>query len=82
MVNALVEGKLADVQFETEPAFGFSIPKEVPEVPSELLNPRNSWKDKVAYDKKAAELSERFAKNFEQFDAPAEIKNAGPKAVK
>jgi phosphoenolpyruvate carboxykinase (ATP) len=82
MVNALVEGKLAKVPFEIEPSFGFSIPKEVPEVPSELLNPRNSWKDKAAYDKQAADLSQRFAKNFEQFDAPAEIKNAGPKAVK
>jgi phosphoenolpyruvate carboxykinase (ATP) len=82
MVNALVEGKLANVAFEIEPSFGFSIPKEVPEVPSELLNPRNSWKDKAAYDKMAADLSARFAKNFEQFDAPAEIRNAGPKTVK
>ncbi len=82
MVNALVEGRLANVEFEIEPSFGFSIPKQVPEVPSELLNPRNSWKDKAAYDKMAADLSARFAKNFEQFDAPAEIRNAGPKAVK
>jgi phosphoenolpyruvate carboxykinase (ATP) len=82
MVNALVEGKLNNVEFEVEPAFGFSIPKEVPGVPSELLNPRNSWKDKAEYDKKAADLAARFAKNFEQFDAPDAIKNAGPKAVK
>jgi phosphoenolpyruvate carboxykinase (ATP) len=82
MVNALVEGRLANVAFEIEPSFGLSIPREVPEVPSELLNPRNSWKDKAAYDTMAADLAERFAKNFEQFDAPAEIRNAGPKAVK
>jgi phosphoenolpyruvate carboxykinase (ATP) len=82
MVNALVEGKLSSVEFEVEPTLGFSIPKEVPGVPSELLNPRNSWKDKADYDKKAADLAERFAKNFEQFDAPDAIKNAGPKAVK
>jgi len=81
MVNALVEGKLADVEFEVEPSFGLSIPKSCPGVPPELLNPRNSWKDKAAYDKLAAELSARFAKNFEQFDAPPEVKAAAPKPV-
>ncbi len=79
MVDALVEGNLAKVEFEIEPAFGLSIPKSCPEVPPELLKPRNSWKDKAAYDKMAAELSARFAKNFEQFDAPPEVKAAGPK---
>ena len=79
MVNALVEGKLADVEFEIEPSFGFNIPKSAPGVPSELLNPRNSWKDKAAYDRSAAELSALFAKNFEQFDAPPEVRDAGPK---
>ena len=81
MVNALVEGKLAGVEFEVEPSFGLSIPKSCPGVPPELLNPRNSWKDKAAYDKLAAELSARFAKNFEQFDAPPEVKAAAPKPV-
>jgi phosphoenolpyruvate carboxykinase (ATP) len=81
MVNALVEGKLADVEFEIEPAFGLSIPKSCPGVPSELLAPRNSWKDKAAYDKQAADLSQRFAKNFQQFDAPQAVKDAGPKPV-
>ncbi len=82
MVDALVEGKLANAEFEIEPAFGLSIPKSCPGVPSELLAPRNSWKDKAAYDKMAADLSARFAKNFEKFDAPAEVKAAGPKPVK
>ena len=81
MVNALVDGKLADVEFEIEPSFGLSIPKSCPGVPPELLNPRNSWKDKAAYDKLAAELSARFAKNFEQFDAAPEVKAAAPKPV-
>ncbi len=81
MVNAMVEGRLANVEFEVEPSFGFRIPKSVPGVPSELLNPRNSWKDKAAYDKMAADLSARFAKNFEQFEAPREVKEAGPKPV-
>ncbi len=79
MVDALVEGHLANVEFEIEPAFGLTIPKSCPGVPSELLAPRNSWKDKAAYDKMAADLSQRFAKNFQQFDAPPEIREAGPK---
>jgi len=79
MVDALVEGKLANVEFEIEAAFGLSIPKSCPGVPPELLNPRNSWQDKAAYDKMAADLSARFAKNFEQFDASPEVKAAGPK---
>ena len=82
MVEALVEGKLANVEFEVEPAFGLSIPKSCPGVPPELLNPRNSWKDKAAYDKMVADLSARFAKNFEQFDAPPEVKAAGPKPTR
>jgi len=81
MVNALVEGRLNNVGFEIEPSFGLSIPKSVPGVPSDLLKPRNSWDDAAAYDKMAADLSARFEKNFEQFDAPREIKEAGPRAV-
>ena len=49
-------------------------------VPAEVLNPRNAWRDKPAYDKAAQELRNRFAKNFENFDAPPEVKAAGPKA--
>src|SRR5581483_10852163 len=67
MVSAAVNGQLADLEFHTEPAFGFSIPRSCPGVPSELLNPRSSWNDKDAYDRAAAELAERFAKNFERF---------------
>jgi len=82
MVDALVEGQLAQVEYEMEPAFGLSIPKSCPGVPAELLAPRNSWKDKAAYDQTAAELSARFAKNFAKFDAPPEIKAAGPKPAR
>ena len=64
---------------EPEPVFGLKIPKSCPEIPAELLNPRNSWADKAAYDKQAAELAERFRKNFEKFDASPEIRTAGPR---
>ena len=67
-------------EFEIEPTFGFSIPKFCHGVPPQVLNPRNAWPDKAAYDKAAEDLRNRFAKNFENFDAPAEVKAAGPKA--
>src|SRR5437763_12706146 len=57
MVRAITDGILATAEFTAEPAFGLSIPKAVPDVPGELLAPRNMWSDKSAYDHKAAELS-------------------------
>jgi phosphoenolpyruvate carboxykinase (ATP) len=80
MVDHAVEGDLGKIEFETEAAFGLNIPKSCPGIPSEILNPRNSWADKTAYDAAAADLRRRFAKNFEKFDAPAEVRDAGPKA--
>ncbi len=82
MVDGAVEGSLAQVEFEVEPSFGLHIPITCPGVPSRLLNPRNSWTEKAAYDRAAADLCARFAKNFEQFDAPEEVRSAGPKSQK
>lgn len=65
MINAAFRGALTD--FETDSVFGLQIPKSCPEVPSEVLNPRNTWADKEAYDKKATELKAMFDKNFEKF---------------
>jgi phosphoenolpyruvate carboxykinase (ATP) len=81
MVHAAIEDRLSSAEFETDLAFGLSIPKAVPDVPRELLNPRNAWADKTGYDRTAAELADRFAKNFEKFEAPAEVRAAGPARV-
>jgi len=80
MVNAALEGKLDSVEFKQEPIFGLSIPAEVPGVPSEVLNPRVTWKDKAAYDKMAIELAKKFHENFKNFKADSDetIRNAGP----
>jgi phosphoenolpyruvate carboxykinase (ATP) len=82
MVDAAVEGVLIREEFEIEPTFGFSIPKACDGVPPYILNSRNAWPDKAAYDKAAEDLRNRFARNFENFDAPREVKAAGPKAQK
>jgi phosphoenolpyruvate carboxykinase (ATP) len=78
MVRAAIEGKLSNVEFAPDPAFGLSVPKSIPGVPPEFLNAREAWADKAAYDKAAADLAARFAKNFEKFDAPANVRAAGP----
>ena len=73
-------GRLDAVEFITEPAFGLHIPVSCPEVPAEILNPRNSWADKEAYDRQAADLAARFEANFQKFEASASIRAAGPNA--
>jgi phosphoenolpyruvate carboxykinase (ATP) len=81
MVRAAVDGQLNDAEFVRESAFGLMIPVHIAGVPERLLNPRNAWADKSAYDKKATHLAELFAKNFEKFDAPDAVRAAGPAPV-
>ena len=67
MIHAAFDGKLDNVQFVQDPVFGLSIPTECPGVPSEVLNPRDTWSDKAAYDTKARELFEMFENNYKKF---------------
>ncbi len=81
MVNAAIEGKLNDVPITPHPIFGVGIPQKVPNVPDEVLNPRDTWNDKDAYDKQARKLAQMFVDNFKQFEegATQEIRDAAPK---
>ncbi|HLY95159.1 MAG TPA: phosphoenolpyruvate carboxykinase (ATP) [Gaiellaceae bacterium] len=76
LLHAALEGRLDDVEYRTDEVFGFQVPVEVPGVVSQLLDPRSTWSDPAAYDRKARELAEMFRKNFQQF--PAELAAAGP----
>jgi len=80
LVNAALDGRLEQVEFITESAFGLSIPVSCPDVPAEILNPRNAWADKEAYDRQAADLAARFEANFLNFHASEAVHAAGPKA--
>ena len=81
MITAALEGKLNNVEYEAHPVFGMMMPKECPNVPSEILNPRNTWEDKNVYDEKALALAKQFVKNFEKYASGVskEILSAAPK---
>ncbi len=82
MITAALEGKLDNVQYEAHPVFGMMMPKECEGVPAEILNPRNTWADKAAYDTKAKDLAQQFIKNFEKYASGVDEETlaAAPKA--
>ncbi|OQY47718.1 MAG: phosphoenolpyruvate carboxykinase (ATP) [Anaerolineaceae bacterium 4572_78] len=83
MVNAALNGELKDVEYTEDPIFGVSIPTSCPNVPPEVLIPKNTWEDKEAYDEYAKKLAGMFIENFHKFEdgvsVTEEIKEAGPK---
>jgi len=83
MITAAMNGDLNHVAYEIHPVFGVAFPTSCPGVPDEILNPRQTWADKEAYDKKAAELAQLFINNFEKYasKANAEILAAAPKVA-
>jgi phosphoenolpyruvate carboxykinase (ATP) len=80
MVHAALDGQLDDAKTQTDPAFGLAVPTAVPDVPGEVLRPRDTWKDAKAYDEQARKLAEMFTKNFERFGSLVSdaVKKAGP----
>jgi phosphoenolpyruvate carboxykinase (ATP) len=80
MIHAALDGKLNDVEFTTTAVFGLHIPTSCPNVPTEILLPRNTWADKTAFDKQALHLANLFVTNFEKFadNANEEIMAAAP----
>jgi phosphoenolpyruvate carboxykinase (ATP) len=77
MITAALEGELTSVEYETHPVFGFKMPLSCPGVPSEILNPRNTWSNSGEYDIKAKELAAQFIKNFEKYASGASEETAG-----
>ncbi len=71
LITAALNGALHTVDYKTHDVFGVAYPVSCPQVPSELLDPRNTWTDKEAYDQKANFLAESFLKNFEKFSSSA-----------
>ncbi|RPI33627.1 MAG: phosphoenolpyruvate carboxykinase (ATP) [Chloroflexota bacterium] len=81
LLNAALNGDLANVDYYTDPVFGFLVPKCCPGVPETVLYPANAWPSQEQYMKKYKQLAARFIENFKKFedDTPTEIVQAGPK---
>lgn len=78
MITAILNGELDKAEFELDPIFNVMVPKTCPNVPDEILTPKNTWADKAAYERDAKKLAAMFHKNFEKYDMPEDVINAGP----
>jgi phosphoenolpyruvate carboxykinase (ATP) len=82
MVKAALQGELDEVAMRVDPYFGLQVPEHCFGVPSQVLDPCATWKDRPAYEQKARELAAKFEENFKNF-APvvsSEVTAAGPVA--
>ena len=83
MITAALDSELDQVAYNTHPVFGYQVPVTCPNVPTEILQPRNTWTDKNDYDKTANKLASLFEENFKKFanGVSEEVLNAAPFAI-
>ena len=81
MVTAALNGELEKVEYKHDEVFNLDVPQSCPDVPDEIMNPRDTWEDKDAYDVQAKKLAKMFADNFAKKypNMPKNIAEAGPK---
>ena len=79
-VTAILDGSLAESEYVQHPIFGLHIPTTAPNVPADVLDPRQTWEDGEAYDKMATELAQKFTTNDQKYDMTDEVRAAGPTA--
>ncbi|HKW46939.1 MAG TPA: phosphoenolpyruvate carboxykinase (ATP), partial [Gemmatimonadaceae bacterium] len=81
MVHTLLHGDLANAKTTADPIFGLAVPKEIAGVPKSVLQPRETWTDKAAYDAQAKKLAGMFEENFKKFESVVSeaVRSAGPR---
>ena len=67
-VDAILDGSINQQEFHVDPIYGFEVPKELPGVDSQLLDPRTTWADQDAYDKAERNLAKMYVKNFKKYE--------------
>ncbi len=79
MVRAALAGRLDDANYRVDPVFGFQVPTVVPDVPANVLTPRQTWPDAAAYDAQARKLAAMFRENFARYasEVPPAVRDAG-----
>ncbi|MDT7541341.1 MAG: phosphoenolpyruvate carboxykinase [Acidobacteriota bacterium] len=82
MIRAILNGSLSKIETQPDPVFGVGVPVSCPDVPSEVLQPRNTWRDAEAYDRKAQHLARLFNENFKKYEAGVseQVRAVAPKA--
>jgi phosphoenolpyruvate carboxykinase (ATP) len=82
MIRAVLSGALDNVAYERDRIFNLDVPVACPDVPSDVLKPRNTWPNGVDYDQQAAKLAAMFVQNFKAFEdgVSADVIAAGPRA--
>jgi phosphoenolpyruvate carboxykinase (ATP) len=80
LLNSALDGEFKDVEFYTDPVFGFQVPKHCPGIPDSVLFPASSWPSEDAYMKRYTSLAARFIDNFKKYadSCPVEVVNSGP----
>lgn len=80
MVRAAIEGNLAEAETKKDPFFGLNVPIKLEGVPTEILDPKDTWEDKDAYDEQAKKLADLFRENFKKFEDSVneDVREAGP----
>src|SRR5205823_12056443 len=80
IIDAIHSGQLAKAPTTAEPVFGLAVPNSCPGVPSQILQPRNTWSKPATYDAKALHLAKLFQANFANYAdrATSEVQAAGP----
>jgi phosphoenolpyruvate carboxykinase (ATP) len=80
LLNAALSGQLKATQFVKHPVFGVEVPTAVQGVPSEILDPRKTWRDPARYDDRARHVARLFVENFKKFESTVseKVRSAGP----
>lgn len=83
MIRAALHGDLNNEEYSRDPIFGLHIPHRCPQVPKEILDPKNTWKDPEAYEQKGKELARLFQDNFQRFESEVSdlVRESGPKVI-